>query len=86
VQYWGWGEESPRGILTHNKSSLIVKAKPLKAEILYAAVYMMMIIIKIILIMYCNNRGHAVVQRLRHCATNRKVAESIPDGFNGIFH
>jgi hypothetical protein len=24
--------------------------------------------------------GHAVAQWLRHCATNRKVAGSIPDG------
>jgi len=23
---------------------------------------------------------------LRHCATNRKVASSLPDGFTGIFH
>ena len=23
---------------------------------------------------------------LRHCATSRKVAGSIPDGVNGIFH
>jgi hypothetical protein len=30
--------------------------------------------------------GHAVVQWLRHCATNRKVAGSIPDGVIGIFH
>jgi hypothetical protein len=29
---------------------------------------------------------HAVVQWLRHCATNRKVAGSIPDGVIGIFH
>jgi hypothetical protein len=29
--------------------------------------------------------GHAVVQWLRHCATNRKVAGSIPDGVR-IFH
>jgi hypothetical protein len=27
-------------------------------------------------------RGHAV----RHCATNRKVAGSIPDGVTGFFH
>jgi hypothetical protein len=26
-----------------------------------------------------------VAQWLRHCATNRKVAGSIPDGVNGIF-
>jgi hypothetical protein len=25
-------------------------------------------------------------QWLRHCATNRKVVGSIPDGFTGIFH
>jgi hypothetical protein len=27
-----------------------------------------------------------VVQWLRYCATNRKVAGSIPDGVFGIFH
>jgi hypothetical protein len=30
--------------------------------------------------------GHAVAQCLRHCATNRKVAGSIPDGVTEIFH
>ena len=30
--------------------------------------------------------GTAVAQWLRHCATNRKVAGSIPDGVIGIFH
>ena len=30
--------------------------------------------------------GTAVAQWLRCCATNRKVAGSIPDGFIGIFH
>jgi len=30
--------------------------------------------------------GTAVVQWLRRCATNRKVAVSIPDGVSGIFH
>jgi hypothetical protein len=30
--------------------------------------------------------GHAVAQWLRHSATNQKVAGSIPDGVNGIFH
>jgi hypothetical protein len=29
---------------------------------------------------------HAVAQWLRHCATNRKVAGSIPDGITGFFH
>jgi hypothetical protein len=29
--------------------------------------------------------GHVVAQWLRHCATNRKVAGSIPDGVIGIF-
>jgi hypothetical protein len=29
--------------------------------------------------------GHAVAQRLRHCATNRKVAGSISDGLIEIF-
>jgi hypothetical protein len=32
------------------------------------------------------NVGHAVVQWLRHCATNRQVTGSIPDGVIGIFH
>jgi hypothetical protein len=31
-------------------------------------------------------KGHAVAQWLRHCATNRKVAGSIPVGVTGIFH
>jgi len=31
-------------------------------------------------------RGTAVAQRLRCCATNRKVAGSIPAGVIGIFH
>jgi hypothetical protein len=30
--------------------------------------------------------GYAEAQLLRHCATNRKVAGSIPDGVIGIFH
>ena len=30
-------------------------------------------------------RGYAVAQLLRHCATSRKVAGSIPDGVSGIF-
>ena len=31
-------------------------------------------------------KGAAVAQWLRCCATNRKVAGSIPDGVIGIFH
>jgi hypothetical protein len=35
----------------------------------------------------CEFRGPLmVVQWLRHCATNRKVTGSIPDGVIGIFH
>jgi hypothetical protein len=39
----------------------------------------------------CNNcysylMHPAVAQWLRYCATNRKVAGSIPDGVTGIFH
>ena len=30
--------------------------------------------------------GPAVAQWLKRCATNRKVAGSIPDGVIGIFH
>jgi hypothetical protein len=29
---------------------------------------------------------YRVAQWLRYCATNQKVAGSIPDGFIGIFH
>jgi hypothetical protein len=32
------------------------------------------------------DRAIAVAQWLRYCATNRKVAGSIPDGVIGIFH
>ena len=35
---------------------------------------------------YTTMKGTAVAQRLRCCATNRKVAGSIPDGVIGIFH
>jgi aspartate/tyrosine/aromatic aminotransferase len=35
--------------------------------------------------LYMFRVGRAVVQWLRHCATNRKVAGSIPDGVR-IFH
>jgi hypothetical protein len=35
---------------------------------------------------YFTNRGPLMVaQWLRYCATNRKVADSIPDGVIGIF-
>ena len=30
--------------------------------------------------------GTAIAQWLRYCATNRKVAGSIPDGVAGIFY
>ena len=35
---------------------------------------------------YITYQGTAVAQWLRCCATNRKVAGSIPDGVIGIFH
>jgi len=35
---------------------------------------------------YNNTVGTAVAQWLRCCATNRNVADSIPDGVSGIFH
>ena len=34
---------------------------------------------------YCPDRGTAVAQWLRCCATNRKVAGSIPAGVSGFF-
>ena len=36
--------------------------------------------------LYVNTQGTAVAQWLRCCATNRKVAGTIPDGVIGIFH
>ena len=36
--------------------------------------------------MFIFTMGTAVAQWLRCCATNRKVAGSIPDGVIGIFH
>jgi hypothetical protein len=36
-------------------------------------------------IAYVKYRATAVAQWLRYCATNRKVAVSIPDGVIGIF-
>jgi len=35
---------------------------------------------------YRKLEGNAVAQWLRYCATNRKVAGSIPAGATGIFH
>jgi hypothetical protein len=35
---------------------------------------------------YIVGGGHTVAYWLRHCATNRKVAGSIPDGVTGFFH
>ena len=40
----------------------------------------------IINIIYIVIWGTAVAQQLKCCATNRKVAGSIPDGVIGIFH
>jgi hypothetical protein len=34
---------------------------------------------------YLYTVGHAVTQWLRHCDTNRKVADSIVDGVTGFF-
>jgi hypothetical protein len=35
---------------------------------------------------HIQGRGYAVAQWLRHCAKNRKVTGSIPDGVIGILH
>jgi hypothetical protein len=40
----------------------------------------------IIIIIIIIIKVHAVAQWLRHCATNKKVAGSIPVGVIGIFH
>jgi len=39
-----------------------------------------------IYVFYISASGTAVAQWLKCCATNRKVAGSIPDGVTGIFH
>ena len=40
----------------------------------------------IFIFIYMEIWGTAVAQWLRHCATNRKVAGSVPDDVIGIFH
>jgi len=44
------------------------------------------IMVLYICVCVCGGGGTAVAQWLRCCATNRKVAGSIPDGVIGIFH
>jgi hypothetical protein len=57
--------------------------------ILHDIVYYCIVLYRIMLC-YSNVKliylGHAVAQWLRHCATNRKVAGSIPDGVTEIFY
>ena len=48
--------------------------------------YLILFIILLLFIIIFIIRGTAVAQWLRGCATNRKVAGSIPDGVIGIFH
>jgi hypothetical protein len=43
-------------------------------------------VLQYIIISYYNIMRTAVAQWLRYCATNRKVAGSIPGGVIGIFH
>jgi len=50
-----------------------------KQKALCVAIYIMYIYL-------LHGGGTAVAQWLRCCATNRKVAGSIPDGAIGIFH
>jgi hypothetical protein len=38
------------------------------------------------IIRYVHIAGHAVMQWLRHCATSREIAGSIPYGVIAIFH
>ena len=40
----------------------------------------------VLIVFYLFVWGTAIAQWLRYCATNRKVAGSIPDGVIGIFH
>jgi hypothetical protein len=42
--------------------------------------------VKRICILHFVQPGYMVAKWLRHCASNRKVAGSIPDGVIGIFH
>jgi hypothetical protein len=37
------------------------------------------VVVVVVIVVVVGVVGHAVVQCLRHCATNRKVAGSIPD-------
>jgi len=60
--------------LTHQSTKQITTTVNNTTFILYTIVYI------------CQGGGTAVAQWLRCCATNRKVAASIPDGIIGIFH
>jgi hypothetical protein len=42
-------------------------------------------LLRLLYVTLLHKLGHAVTQWLRHCATNRKFAGSIPDGFRN-FH
>jgi hypothetical protein len=55
-------------------------------SIIIIVIVIVIVIIIIIIIIIIVKWGHAVAQWLRHCATNRKVPGSIPDGATRIFH
>jgi hypothetical protein len=55
------------------------------AHISFASYWYLFCLSAIVLVRLCVF-GTAVAQWLRYCATNRKVAGSIPDGVTGIFH
>ena len=50
------------------------------------AVHLILHLVTLNILTYPHYLGTAVAQWLRRCATNRKVAGSIPDGVIGILH
>ena len=62
---------SPQGVMSRKKASYSPVLSPIKRQEFSLGT---------------QTREAAVAQWLRCCATNRKVAGSIPDGVIGIFH
>ena len=69
---------------------MLAPPSPPTKHITVAVVYVLAVVVAAPVVTFTDNIismwGTAVAQWLRCCATNRKVAGSIPDGVIGIFH
>ena len=57
-----------------------------RTELLQSKLDYRMDILEVFTVLLSDSRGTQWCSWLRHGATSRKVAGSIPDGVNGIFH